>query len=62
MRAALLYQAGDVRAEDVAEPEDPAAHVGFTEFLRTITPDLAARERGQARPAQPHNRTTEMRK
>ena len=39
MRAALLYQAGDVRAEDVAEPEDPAAHVGFTEFLRTISPD-----------------------
>ena len=60
MRAALLYQAGDVRAEDVAEPEDPAAHVGFTEFLRTISPDLAARERGHARPAQPHNQDEEI--
>ena len=63
MRAALLDQAGDVRAEDVAEPEDPAAHVGFTEFLRTITPDLAARERGHARPrttAQPHNQDEEI--
>ena len=59
MRAALLYQVGDVRAEDVAEPEDPAAHVGFTEFLRTVTPDLAARERGHAGP---NNRTTKMRK
>jgi hypothetical protein len=38
VRAALLYQAGDVRAEDVAEPEDPAAHVSFTKFVRTITP------------------------
>ena len=60
MRAALLSQAGDVRAEDVAEPEDPAAHVGFTEFLRTISPDLAARERGHARPAQPHNQDEEI--